>query len=36
MIGAGTGVEYGWSIFLNGIILIYCMLPGVRTAFGTK
>lgn len=36
MIGAGTGVEYGWSIFLNGIILIYCMLPGVRAAFGTK
>ncbi len=35
MLGAGTGIEYGWSIFLNGIILIYCMLPGVRRAFGT-
>lgn len=35
MIGAGTGIEYGWSIFINGIILIYCMLPGVRRSFGT-
>ncbi|HUV27475.1 MAG: hypothetical protein WA997_11600 [Anaerolineales bacterium] len=36
MIGAGAGIEYGWSIFFNGIILIYCMLPGVRNTFGTK
>jgi hypothetical protein len=36
MIGAGAGVEYGWSIFFNGAILIYCMLPGVRNSFGTK
>ncbi len=36
MIGTESGVEYGWSIFLNAIILIYCMLPGVRTAFGSK
>lgn len=36
MMGLGTGVEYGWSIFLNAVILIYCMLPGVRKAFGTR
>jgi len=23
------------SFFINGIILIYCMLPGVKEAFGT-
>ncbi|UCD98273.1 MAG: hypothetical protein JSV42_15150 [Chloroflexota bacterium] len=36
MLGTGTGIEYGWSIFLNGLVLIYCMLPGVRKAFGTS
>jgi hypothetical protein len=36
MIGTESGVEYGWSIFLNAAILIYCMLPGVRNAFGTR
>lgn len=36
MIGTESGVEYGWSIFLNSIVLIYCMLPGVRNSFGTK
>ncbi len=35
MIGAGTWTEMGWSTFLNAIVLIYCMLPGVRKAFGT-
>ena len=36
MIGTESGVEYGWSIFLNAAVLIYCMLPGVRNAFGTR
>ena len=36
MIGAGDWADFGWSVFLNAIILIYCMLPGVRRAFGTE
>lgn len=28
--------DFGWEIFINGLILIYCMLPGVRRAFGTE
>ena len=35
MIGASTWRDVSFSILLNGIILLYCMLPGVRTAFGT-
>lgn len=33
MIGAGTWSDVSLSIILNGIILIYIMLPGVRQAF---
>jgi hypothetical protein len=36
MIGASTWQDVSFSILLNGIILLYCMLPGVRTAFGTE
>jgi hypothetical protein len=36
MIGASGWQDFGWSIFLNAIVLIYCMLPGVRNSFGTK
>ena len=36
MIGASTWQDVSFSILLNGIILLYCMLPGVRTAFGTQ
>lgn len=28
--------DFGWEVFINGLILIYCMLPGVRRAFGTE
>ena len=35
MIGASTWQDVSFSILLNGLILLYCMLPGVRTAFGT-
>lgn len=35
MVGAGDWTDFGWSVFLNAIILAYCMLPGVRRAFGT-
>ncbi len=36
MIGASTWQDVSFSILLNGLILLYCMLPGVRTAFGTE
>jgi hypothetical protein len=36
MIGASTWQDVSFSILLNGIILLYCMLPGVRRAFGTQ
>lgn len=36
VISADSTGEYSWSIFFNAAILIYCMLPGVRNAFGTK
>lgn len=35
MLGATTWQDLSLSLFLNAIILIYCMLPGVREAFGT-
>src|SRR5256885_10925809 len=34
MLGLSTWQDVSVSFFLNGIILIYCMLPGVRSAFG--
>ena len=33
LIGATTWEDVSVSIILNGIILLYCMLPGVRSAF---
>ncbi len=36
MIGASTWQDVSFSILLNGLILLYCMLPGVRRAFGTE
>jgi hypothetical protein len=36
MIGASTWQDVSFSILLNGIILLYCMLPGVRSAFGME
>ena len=35
LLGATTWQDVSISILLNAIILLYCMLPGVRTAFGT-
>lgn len=35
MLGGRTWQDISVSFFINGIILIYCMLPGVREAFGT-
>jgi len=34
MLGLSTWQDVSVSFFLNGIILIYCMLPGVKSAFG--
>jgi hypothetical protein len=34
LIGATTWQDVSVSIIFNGIILLYCMLPGVRSAFG--
>jgi len=35
LFGATTWQDVSVSIILNGIILLYCMLPGVKSAFGT-
>ena len=35
LFGATTWDDVAISVILNGIILLYCMLPGVRSAFGT-
>ncbi len=35
LIGATTWEDVSVSIIVNAIILLYCMLPGVRVAFGT-
>jgi hypothetical protein len=36
LIGASTWEDVAVSVILNAIILLYCMLPGVKTAFGTQ
>ena len=36
LIGANSWQDVSVSVIVNAIILIYCMLPGVRTAFGTN
>ncbi len=36
MLGASTWRDVSFSILLNAIILLYCMLPGVRAAFGAE
>jgi hypothetical protein len=33
MLGSSTWQDVSVSFFVNGIILIYCLLPGVRRAF---
>ena len=35
MLGASTWEDVSASIIISAIILLYCMLPGVRRAFGT-
>ena len=35
MLGASTWQDVSVSFLINAIILIYCMLPGVKSAFGT-
>ena len=34
LIGASTWEDVAVSVIVNAIILLYCMLPGVRSAFG--
>ena len=36
LIGVTTWADVGVSIIVNGLILLYCMLPGVRSAFGAQ
>ena len=36
LFGPTTWGDVAVSVILNAIILIFCMLPGVRTAFGTN
>jgi hypothetical protein len=35
LFGASNWEDVAVSVILNAIILLYCMLPGVRAAFGT-
>lgn len=35
LFGATTWDDVAVSVILNAVILLYCMLPGVRSAFGT-
>ncbi len=35
LIGVTSWSDVGASVVVNGLILLYCMLPGVRSAFGT-
>ena len=36
LFGATTWEDVAVSVIVNALILIYCMLPGVRSAFGTN
>jgi hypothetical protein len=35
LFGATTWNDVAVSVIVNGVILLYCMLPGVKDAFGT-
>ena len=35
LFGANTWEDVAVSVIVNAVILLYCMLPGVRSAFGT-
>ncbi len=35
LFGTNTWEDVGVSVIINAIILLYCMLPGVRSAFST-
>lgn len=35
MLGSATWSDVSLSFLVNAVVLIYCMLPGVREAFGT-
>jgi hypothetical protein len=35
LFGASTWDDVAVSVIVNAVILLYCMLPGVRSAFGT-
>ncbi|MGZ3615366.1 MAG: hypothetical protein ACXWOL_00015 [Ktedonobacteraceae bacterium] len=35
LFGTNSWEDVGVSVIINAIILLYCMLPGVRRAFGT-
>ena len=36
MLGASTWEDVSGSVIISAIILLYCMLPGVKRAFGTS
>ena len=36
LFGATSWNDVAVSVIFNAVVLIYCMLPGVRTAFGTN
>ncbi len=36
LIGVTTWTDVGFSFVVNGLILLYCMFPNVRSAFGTS
>ncbi len=35
MLGSSTWQDVSVSFILNAVVLLYCLLPGVRSAFGT-
>ena len=36
LFGTNTWEDVAVSVIVNAVILLYCMLPGVRSAFGTE